>query len=153
MPSYFFACYVLLIVSLMCHLVCLNFQDQTEICFQEDMVARSAVSCGRWGILLASQVGSASDLFFVFFSLLASCSVRRSKWHRCMLLLAVVDVPDGKLQQSSSIKTSSRAKFNLPNPNLFYIASQIAAMEPDPVVAGASSSPPPSPAPATSPPW
>ncbi|AQK75027.1 hypothetical protein ZEAMMB73_Zm00001d018110, partial [Zea mays] len=49
--------------------------------------------------------------------------------------------------------TSSRAKFNLPNPNLFYIESQIAAMEPDPVAAGASSSPPPSPAPATSPPW
>ncbi|ONM15225.1 40S ribosomal protein S7-2 [Zea mays] len=63
------------------------------------------------------------------------------------------DVPDGKLQQSSSTKTSSRAKFNLPNPNLFYIASQIAAMEPDLVAAGASSSPPPSPVSATSPPW
>jgi hypothetical protein len=45
--------------------------------------------------------------------------------HRCMLLLAIADAPDGKLQQSSSTKTSSRAKFNLPNPNLFYIASQI----------------------------
>jgi hypothetical protein len=67
-----------------------------------------------------------------------------------MLLLAVADVPDGKLQQTSSTKTSSRAKFNLPNPNLFYIASQIATMEPDPVTAGASSSLPPSPAPATS---
>ncbi|ONM15220.1 40S ribosomal protein S7-2 [Zea mays] len=65
----------------------------------------------------------------------------------------VADVPDGKLQQSSSTKTSSRAKFNLPNPNLFYIASQIAAMEPDLVAAGASSSPPPSPVSATSPPW
>jgi hypothetical protein len=70
-----------------------------------------------------------------------------------MLLLAVADAPDGKLQQLSSTKTSSRATFNLPNPNLFYIASQIAAMEPDPVAAGASSSPPPSPAPATSTLW
>jgi hypothetical protein len=52
-----------------------------------------------------------------------------------MLLLAVADVLDGKIQQSSSTKTSSHAKFNLPNPNLFYIASQIAAMEPDPVAA------------------
>jgi hypothetical protein len=70
-----------------------------------------------------------------------------------MLLLAVADVPNGKLQQSSSTKTSSHAKFNLPNPNLFYIASQIAAMETDPVAAGASSSPPPSLASAKSPPW
>jgi hypothetical protein len=45
---------------------------------------------------------------------------RRSKWHIThvyMLLLVVADVRDGKLQQSSSTKASSRAKFNLPNPN------------------------------------
>jgi hypothetical protein len=40
-----------------------------------------------------------------------------------MLLLVVADVLDGKLKQSSSTKTSSHAKFNLPNPNPFYIAS------------------------------
>jgi hypothetical protein len=99
------------------------FPDHQIIAMEPDPVAAGASS---------SPARLASHLIYSsYFSLLASCSARRSKWHRCMLLFAVADVPDGKLQQSSSTKTSSRAKFNLPNPNLFYIASQIVAMEPD----------------------